>query len=292
VRVLRGRFPAVVLVVAIMFVGGACGRERPGAQRAPRAGATPDTLGETARAYLAAPSFAWHATESRHAIIYVPAGSAVGARVPELIDSVEAGRVAALALLGEGDREGEPRLAIFLVDTRQDMQRLVGRPIGGLASLRELTAAFVAGPGYHPFFRHELTHTYAALRWGPMRSGAWLTEGLATLATGPCQGHSVDAIAAGYRRAGAAPAVAALAADLRAFPELPAYFTAASLVEFLRQHAGLGMLRALWRGELPGTDVAHPLGERTADLVAAWHQHLHDLVPATLDTARLRREGC
>jgi hypothetical protein len=130
------------------------------------------------------------------------------------------------------------------------------------------------------------------VRWGQMRSGAWLTEGLATLATGPCQGQSVDAVAAGFRRAGALPAVTALAADLRAFPELPGYFASASLVRFLRQHEGLPALRGLWRGERPMTDYAHPLGKRTAELESAWHQYLDSIEPAVLDTARLQREGC
>jgi hypothetical protein len=253
---------------------------------------TPDTMGETARAYLANPSFAWQVTESAHTRIHVPAGSAVTARLPDLIDSVEAACTTALAILGEVNRQGEPRLAVFLVDTRADMQRLIGWPYGGLAIPGELTAAFVAGPGYRPFFRHELTHAYAAVRWGPMRSGAWLTEGLATLATGPCQDHSVDAVAAGYRRAGTLPPLTALTTDLRAFPELPAYFAAASLVKFVRQQEGLGALRALWRGERQGTDSAHPLGERTADIEAAWHRHLDSIVPAELDTVRLQREGC
>jgi hypothetical protein len=216
----------------------------------------------------------------------------VATHLPDLVETIEAARAAALVVIGEKNQQDEPRLAVFLVDTRVDMNRLIGWPYGGLAIPGELTVAFVAGPGYRPFFRHEMTHAYAAMRWGPMQSGTWLTEGLATLATGPCQGHSVDAVAAGYRRTGELPALTPLAADLRAFPELPAYFASASLVKFIRQHEGLDALRALWRGERPGIDSTHPLGERTADIEAAWHRYLDNLVPAVLDTVRLQREGC
>jgi hypothetical protein len=289
VSVLAGQPVRRLFVLVLVVAAGACRRGGSGGRAEPVA---PDTLGETARSYLADSSFVWQVTRSAHTQIYVPAGSAVAARLPDLVDSLETARAAALAIVGEGERPGEPRVAVFLVDTREDMQRLIGHPYGGLATIGELTAAFVAGPGYHPFFRHELTHVYAAVRWGPMQSGEWLTEGLATLATGPCQGHSVDAVAAGYRRAGELPAVTALAADLRAIPELPGYFAAASLVKFIREREGLGALRALWRGERPGTDSAHPLGARTAEIESAWHRLLDGLAPAVLDTTRLRREGC
>jgi len=282
----------VILISAITLHLAACTRGGPDETHKSAPFVTSYALGETARAYLDSSSFAWQVAESTHMRIYVPTGSAVASHLPDLIDSVEAARTAVLRILGEEDRQGEPKLAVFLVDTREDMQRLVGRPYGGLATPGELTAAFVAGPGYRPFFRHELTHAYASVRWGPMQSGAWLTEGLATLATGPCQGYSVDAVAAGYWRAGALPPLTILTADLRELPELPGYFGAASLVNFLRQHEGLDALRRLWRGEQPGTDSSHPLGQRSADLEARWHQHLDSVLPAVLDTVRLQREGC
>lgn len=213
-------------------------------------------------------------------------------RISQLADSVEQARSVVLALIDERDNPAEERLELFLVETRDDMQRLAGRPVGGFAQPGELTAALVAGPGYHAFFRHELTHAYSAHRWGVRRSGAWLDEGLAALATGPCQGHSIDEIAAGYVRRGDAPTLSALAGDFYKIPELPGYFTAASLTEFVKRHDGVSALRAIWRGERGESTPARLVGADTGPLVAEWRRHLATLTPATLDTLRLRRDGC
>jgi hypothetical protein len=213
-------------------------------------------------------------------------------RVNELADSAEAGRRATLALLGEPDVAGERRLELVLVETREDMRRLVGRPVGGSGFPEELSVVMVAGTGYRSFFRHELTHTYAAFRWGTRRSGSWVDEGLATLATGQCQGHSIDALAAGYIASGDSPPLDALAGDFYTIPELPGYFTAASIVDFLRRREGIDAVRSLWRGERAGADRVRPLGDDTERLWSEWKQQLSRVSPATLDTARQRREGC
>jgi hypothetical protein len=174
-----------------------------------------------------------------------------------------------------------------------------GRPIGGFAQPGELTAGFVAGPGYRPFLRHELTHAYAAVRWGPMRSGDWLTEGLAALAEGECQRHGVDALAAGYLASGEIPSLTELAARFRELPELPSYMAAASVVGFLARERGIASVRDLWTGTVPGVRTEarggvprHPLGVEGDSLERAWRQSLARVSPARLDSARLRRDGC
>ena len=111
------------------------------------------------------------------------------------------------------------------------MRRLAGRPAAGSASSDELTVVIVAGADYRPFFRHELTHSYVARRWGPRRAGSWMDEGLAARATGQCQGHSVDAVAA-------------------------------SLIDFLQRSQGIVALRSPWRGEQASTGVIRSVSRR------------------------------
>jgi hypothetical protein len=221
----------------------------------------------------------------------VSAGSDVAARADALGAEAEAARTAALARLGEpAEVAGEPPIELFFVDARDDMRRLMGRPIGGFAQPRELTAAFVAGPGYAPFLRHEITHAYASVRWGELRAGEWLTEGLAALAQGRCQGHEVDALAARYVAGGAVPPLPELVARFRDVPELPGYLASASVVDFVRRREGIGAVRALWRTARPAGE--HPLGPDGAATEAAWRRHLAGVRPAALDSVRLLREGC
>jgi hypothetical protein len=249
------------------------------------------TTGAIARRLLTAPGFSWHSFESRHVRVHLSGAMALS-RAPELADSAEAARQAVLALLSEPDLSNEPRLELILLETRAEMQRLVGRPVSGSGFPGELTVVMVAGAGYHAFWRHELTHTYAARRWGERRSGSWLDEGLAARATGPCQGHSIDAVAAGYAAIGDAPTLEELTGDFYTLPELPAYFTAASFVDFIQRREGVAALRSLWRGERSDVDGRHPLGGETQGIHIEWRWALSAVQPTVLDTARLRRAGC
>ena len=249
------------------------------------------TTGPIARRLLAVSAFSWHSFESRHVRVHL-SGAIAPSRVAELADSAEVARQAVLALLGEPDISDEPRLELILVETRAEMQRLVGRPVSGGGFPNELTVVMVAGAGYHSFWRHELTHTYAARRWGQRRSGSWLDEGLAARSTGPCQGHSIDAVAAGYVSSGDAPTLEALTGDFYTLPELPAYFTAASFVDFIQRRDGVAALRSLWRGERSDVDGRHPLGSETKVIHTEWRRALTAVPVTVLDTARLRRAGC
>ena len=249
------------------------------------------TTGPIARRFLATPGFRWRSFATDHARLHLAGGMDVN-RVRQLADSAERARQVALALLEEEEITNEASVEIFLVETRDGMRRLAGRPGGGSAFPGELTAALVAGATYHPFFRHELSHAYAAHRWGKRQSGAWLDEGLAAASTGACQGYAIDDIAAGYLASGDSPTLAALNGDFYAIPELPGYFTAASLANFLKQREGIAALRSIWRGERAGADESHPLGRDTERLWSEWRRHIAGAVPARLDTTRLKRDGC
>lgn len=247
------------------------------------------TSGPAARELLARPGFAWRTLTTPIARIHVVEGSAVQRILPELADSIADARKIALLTLREPEIDSEPKLELFLVDTREDMQRLMGRPIGGFAQPGELTAAFVAGPGYHPFLRHELTHAYASVRWGSLAAGEWLTEGLAALAQGTCQGHTIDELAAGFLANGEVPPLTTLTKRFRDLPELPSYMAAASAAGFLERASSIDAVRALWRS---GSTGGHPLGPNGEALESRWRSYLRTLTPASLDTLRLRREGC
>ena len=246
--------------------------------------------GPAARELLGVRGFEWRTTQTAHLRLHTPAGSSVNTRVAALADSTETAREAVLQLLGEPKEVAkEPKLEVFFVDAREDMARLVGRPIAGFAQPGELAAAFVAGPGYRPFLRHELAHAYAAVRWGKLEAGEWLTEGIGALAQGDCQGHSVDAIAAGYARRGGVPPLRSLASEFRSRPELPSYVAAASVVDFVRRRAGIAAVRALWSAPSTG---GHPLGADGERVEAEWRRYLDGVPPAALDTVRLIQRGC
>jgi hypothetical protein len=265
-------------------------RERP----RPIPSSAVETTGAIAEALLSGHDFTWRSFATTHFRIHLAEGMNP-ARIDVIADSVENARRIVLALIDEADVDGEEPVELFLVETRDDMRRLIGDPVTGNGYPSELTAVLVAGDGYRAFYRHMLTHTYVPHRWGRRRGGSWLDEGLATRATGTCQGHAIDAIAAGYTRSkdGDAISLTLLAgAAFDTLPELPSYYTAASLVDFLQHRKGTAAVRALWRGETLEVTPENPLGPETNTIWSAWRRHLAAVPPATLDEPWLRQDGC
>ena len=276
------------LVIAFICIVISCSRstdERP--VSSPVAG-----TGRLARTLLAQTNFDWRVYETPHARLHAARRSRVFDRAPSLADSVEQARTAALSTLGENDLPGEPKLEVFLLDTRQDMKQITGRTISGFAQPGELTAVFIAGPGYKPLIRHELTHAISFVRWGELRGSQWLSEGLATLTQGNCQGHSTDEIAAGFLAKGNLPSVASMLHDFRSIGELQGYIGAASFADHVRRRFGVSTLRALWQGRAPDSltnDLAKPNG---GNAEREWRAALRGIAAANLDSVRLYREGC
>jgi hypothetical protein len=160
----------------------------------------------------------------------------------------------------------------------------------GQAIPGELTAFFVVLPGRPPAFRHEIMHALTLMLWGMHRTGSWLSDGVATWAGGRCQGHSVDAVAAGFLRDGTLQPLGRLAEHFWTTDELHGYITAGSAVGFLARTRGPQAVRLLWGIVLPtGT---HPLGPGGEELEAAWRRHLESVPPARIDLERLRLHGC
>jgi hypothetical protein len=246
----------------------------------------PRPQGTVAQRVFDSPGFRWSATvlPERGLRVYV---QAPGHPEPAMIDSLLRAQGDVLRRLeepphGESHRSAE----IFMVRSREDMRRVAGAPIAGFVHPGESSAFFVWAPGYRAALRHELAHLYTFERWGlpPAEQRAtWLVEGIGHWATGRCQGHTADALAAGLLQRGALPTVAELVERFRDMPEEVGTIAGASLVGFIVAREGVPGLRARWRGDQPHPDSATE---------AAWRARLAATPPARLDVPRLMREGC
>ena len=181
-------------------------------------------------------------------------------------------------------------IELFFVDSRDQMRELVGRPIGGMVQSGARTAIFVYNAGYKPFLVHELTHLYTHYHWGSPRA-RWISEGAAMLASGKCQGHTVDELAHTMERRGAV-------VEWRRFPdefdnlnEIPANIQAASMVGFIRRQFSNDGLRDAWMGR-DWSSVEELLQMSVSEMEARWTGDLRKGGFAELDTVKLKAEGC
>jgi len=250
-------------------------------------------IGPLAERMLSDRAADWLTTDVPGAYIHLRQGSAAEADRREIVESVSAVRHELLALL-EGPQSSDAALGahLFFVNSRDDTQRLAGRPLVGFIQQGEPTGVFVYTRGCHlaPLLRHELTHLYTLELWGSPKAGQWLVEGVGVWAAGKCQEHSPDELAAGALARGALVPLRQLATAFRDLGEDVAMPQAGSLVGFLIRRKGLVAVQDFWKRERPPAE--HPLGPDGATLEKAWLDSLSGVGPATLDVPRLLNEGC
>lgn len=207
----------------------------------------------------------------------------------EIALATDSARIGSLAFLEVQDTLP---IEVFFVDSRQEMQRLVGQPIGGMVQSGERSAILVYNATYTPFLQHEITHLYSHNHWGSPRNGRWISEGLAALANGSCQGHSVADLVKGLHQDGRLIAWEALSRNFDSLDELSANLQAASMVDFIRARGGMPAVRDLWMSE--DWAVAEKLfGQHVTAIDSSWQAHIaaHPNA-ARLNVPVLRDRGC
>jgi hypothetical protein len=166
------------------------------------------------------------------------------------------------------------RLVLFFVGSREEMRPLTGTAAGGWTVTAEGTAFLVANDTVRPALRHELMHLLSWRIWG-IPGGVWLSEGVATAASGGCRGYTFDDLAAALDRA----------SRLASFEELRHRFTyageggaehyveAASVVTYIDRVYGRKRLREFWAsGGLGG--VERSLGVDVTTLEMRWRTEI------------------
>lgn len=232
-----------------------------------------------ARQLLSREEYDWQTRTEPFGHIHYLKDSHAEKTADSLAEQITEARATVLKFIGES--ETGPPSELFFVDSRGEMQRLIGRPLGGMVKSGEKVALFVYGPGYAPFLKHELTHLYTHYSWGQPRGGRWISEGIATLVTGPCQGHSVDQLAAGLMQGRQMKSWRELQTEFDVIPEVPANVQAASMTAFILQTRGMDALKYAWDGD--STFVG---------LERDWLDQLGTAQPAELDINWLIERGC
>ncbi len=223
----------------------------------------------------------WQTQDAPTGHIHYRSNSYAARTTMQIAQSLDSARRAVLGFLEL--RDAEP-IEVFFVNSREAMRELVGRPIGGMVQSGERTAILVYNQNVSPFLTHELTHLYTHHHWGAPRSGRWISEGMAALAAGACQGHSIAALVKGLHSDGKLYSWESLITKFDSIDEVAGNLQAASMIEFLREQRRLRVVREIWMKE---KWQPPPEAERL------WLTRVENTpVSARLDTARLRSQGC
>lgn len=242
-----------------------------------------------ARAALDNPSFDWVEHNTSHLRLYFLANSYPASHQGDLARRSESARADLLDLLGID--QFDDVIDVFFIESRAQMDSLVGFPVTGFAD-RDARAVFlVTNPEWRAFERHEIMHVLAHHTWGPA-SGAWVEEGLAQFADGMCGGYTVDDAAHALAVENGYVPIDTLVARFRQLDDITAYLQAASMVGFLYRMHGRDAARAVWqRG--PGA-LPEVTGEAPSAFAESWWSWLRATArPIPAETLQIIRDkGC
>lgn len=241
-----------------------------------------------ARALLEMSSIQWIPSEHGATRLYAPSDAEAAVDRAAVARAISHLREDYRELLG--DTALSHRIDVFLVDERDMMRRLVGRPSGGWTDPMASTLLVTRWGTASNALRHEAGHALQFNAWGPPYKGIpMLGEGLATWLAGTCAGHAVHPLVADVDSIERRIPLRRLYDDFHRQDDLIAYLESASVMGFLLEAHGRDALRRFWS---EGEAGLAGIGLDLAGLEAAWLAFLRSVDPAGADWTTLRATGC
>jgi len=235
------------------------------------------------------PGYEWVTIETPNTRIHYPAGSFAETKSALLPKQVEESRTAVLRRLNAPDYSST--VDLFYVDSRHDMEGLVGSPVTGLAYFDDDAVVLVFNSTWRAFERHELTHVVTLGTW-PSPAGDAVVEGLATYVDGYCGGYENGRVARTLLDTGTGLALETLTGEFRLQDDLVAYLQAASAIDFAVERLDRGVIHTLWDRGLRAVPELLELSAREYESqFHDWLSSTYDPVPPAARDA-IRAAGC
>jgi hypothetical protein len=247
--------------------------------------------GDFVQKALGDPGFEWRSLEARGARIYYTPGSFAEKHRFMLLRSTNASIDEVVELLGESDYGR--LLSVFYVESREEMERLVGRPVTGFSNWTASGIFLVVNPEWRSFEKHEIAHIITLGVWGwPEPTSRWMVEGICIYVDGWCREYSVDEIAYQYLSDDRLPPLQELFEKFAELGEIRAGVYAASVIGFVRDTYGVDAVRALWTDG--SGDLKKSIGVPAGELEALWKEHLRRAADDDLqiDLKTIEELGC
>jgi len=232
----------------------------------------------------------WVSIDTPNTRIHFPAGSFAETAGDMLPAQAEDSRSAVLSGLNDPDYSNT--VDLFFVDSRADMEKLVGFPVTGFAYFDDHAVVLVFNAAWRPFERHELTHLVTLGTW-PDPGGPAVVEGLATYVDGFCGEYENSRVSRTILDSGALLPFETLTGEFRLQDDLVAYLQAASTIEFAVERLGESSIRTVWeRGVLSVPELLETSSVGEFELqFQDWLSTTYDPIPAEA-WAAIREAGC
>jgi hypothetical protein len=236
-------------------------------------------------------TFTWKSLGSEEVQIYYQAGSFAEKHRAMLLRSASTAFQEALNCLGEPDCDRSIR--VFYLDSRDEMNRIVGRPYSGFANWSASSVFVVFTPEWRSFETHEITHVLTMELWGtPHAASRWMIEGISVHCDGWCREYAVDEIAFYFLSRGELPPLKECFDSFASLGEIRGGFYAASVIGFIRRAYGAEALRELWvRGH---GSIPEVLGVDAGKIEVMWKDYLKSNVRegVQIDLEAIKEFGC
>lgn len=232
----------------------------------------------------------WESVEAERVRVFFKAGSFAERHRHMLLRSAQVAVGEVMEFLGE--TEYDQALRLIYVDSREEMNELVGRPVTGFAVWSENGVFLVVNPQWRSFEKHELTHVVTMGVWGsPDPTSQWMIEGISASCDGWCREYSIDEIAHHLLSHDELPPLPELFDNFRSLGEIRGGVYAASVIGFIRTTYGTDAVAKLWTN---GTrDVSGSVGATIEEIDALWKQYLERTVgDVEVDYDAIKENGC
>lgn len=130
------------------------------------------------RPYYAHTGFTWQIYRMPNFELNYERDTEAERRITQLEEVAEKGRTSILQMLNE--REYDPTIHVFFVESIERMRQLIGSEVIGRSRPTQHAVFCVVAPFSELSLKHELAHEIATNLWGPAEH--WLEEGLANFA--------------------------------------------------------------------------------------------------------------
>jgi hypothetical protein len=220
------------------------------------------TIPDEVRQYLNKSEFHWKCNQTVHFLLCYEPGSEAERSIKDLEIIAEEDRISVLQMLGVP--EYEPRIYSFLVNSRHQLQKLIGFYGDGRSRpLQHVTFYVVDGPRT---LAHEMTHEITTNLWGAAET--WIEEGVAVYTTEfPILDGDSHAYFASRRLLPLAQLVNPKWESSMYSPDIT-YTQLGSFTKFLDKKYGMSKIREVWKGG--SESIPQVFGKSLAELEQEW----------------------